>query len=519
MQHGKAHHPHRIAAGEMPAFERKTEQLGEKDLAEIAAVVLRETYANLHHYRTELVQEGVMRRMARHHTDRISEYARYLRQSPREVKDLVWEIRPRQKDLFEGAATLEALRTGSSTLWKGRRSGDPFRVWVPCCGTGEETYSVAITVLELLEQDGPHGAIQVFGTDPDERALETARAGIYAGVMAPETTAHRRFRFFRQGESALHVRREVRDLCLFGRHDTIKDPPLMRMDLVVFRNQLNAFTDEVQDRLLTRFHYSLRAGAVLALGQSEMPGTASPLFTEVAGKPGLYLQRQTDAGLWLSRAAGRTTDYAHADPPKPRVVSPEPPRLKTRQESAGSAADYSQVLLEEQSKAIESLRMANEEIIASNEELQVTNEELVATRTELQAANQELATLSEEIRERSRTLAREAEELRGLLHNIDAAIVTVDGDLRICRFTPKAARLFRLAATDEGRRIIDLQPHLDIPEFEALLRDAAGNFATHEREARAENGAAYRISIRPFRGEDGRIDGAVITAWPFSKSQ
>ena len=521
MQPGKSHRARRSPVPEILRGEREVVRSSAQDLAEIRAVVLEETRADLRDYRPDLVQDVVARRMARRQIGSISEYARYVRRSPQEAVDLLVEIQPRPNQLFQEAATLEALRTGfSTTLWKEPRIGDRFRAWVPFCGSGEEVYSVAITVLEMLERSGQRDFIQIFGTDLNEGALQTARAGIYAEAKARELAVERHLRFFRQEGEALQVRREVRDICLFGLQNAAKDPPLMRMDLVVFRNQLGAFTDAVQGRLLERFHYSVKAGGLLVLGQSEIPESRSSLlFAPVANKRGIFLRRPTTGRLWHGEPNSPKTGFAERASAEPADAPPGEPRPTPRRGQTNPAGGQVQVLLEEQAKAIESLRTANEEIVTSNEELQVTNEELMVTREELQAANQELATLNEEMQERNRTLGRESAELRALFHNTDAAVVTVDAKLRIRRFTPRAARLFRLAAQDAGRRLTDLQPRLNIPELETLLRATAEDLTSHEREVRAEDGGVYRISIRPFRGEDDRIDGAILTAWPAGPSR
>lgn len=508
MQLGKNHRARRSPAAVMPRVERRAEEFREQDLAEIRSVVLGETLADLSHYRTELVQGAVARRMARRDIERIPEYARYMRQFPREAAELLNEVRPNHRGLFQEPATLEVLRTGLyGVLWKERQPGDCFRVWVPCCGTGEEVYSIAITVLEMLEQAGPRGPIQVFGTDLDGKALETARGGVYAEAKAPMIEPERRRRFFRQEDAAYRIRQEVRGLCVFGQHDVSKDPPLTRLDLVVFRNQLGAFTDAVKNRLLERFHHSLKAGGTLLPGQSETLESLSSLFTALANNRGIYVRRGADGPAGGGGVA--SAEYALQER---GAVLPSASR-PIRREAAGPESYDIRALLDEQTKAIESLRIANEEIVASNEELQVTNEELLVMREELQAANQELATLNEEIQQRNQILGRESGELRALFRNIDAAVLTLDGQLRVRRFTARAARLFRLTEQDAGRRLADLQPKLQIPELEELLRETAEDLTSHEREARGEDGSLYRVSIRPFRGEDDRIDGAIFTAW------
>ena len=199
-----------------------------------------------------------------------------------------------------------------------------------------------------------------------------------------------------------------------------------------------------------------------------------------------------------------------------RLQPPDPHLVPSSEERTAKAHQHIQALLDEQTHTIEALKLANEAITASNEELMVTNEELTATREELQAANQELVTVNQEMDARNLALARTSSELSALWRNIHLAIVRVDGSLRICRFTPQAQRLFSIAESDVGRPFTDLQPKLEIPELELLLKETVSDLASHEREARSTDGSLYRLSIRPYRGEDERIDGAIVTVCPLS---
>ncbi len=507
--------------------------MAERELAEIRAVMLRETSADLAHYKAELVSFGITRRMARLQIESRAAYARHMREYPQEAHDLLLELRTRDGGFFREAGLFEALRNGVfGALWKNRQPGETFRAWVPCCGNGEEVYSTAIALFEMLGRSEPRGIIQIFGTDLDEQALETARAAVYPEAALAEVAGQRRPGLL-GGEADPHrVRREIRDLCVFARHNLANDPPLSRMDLIVCRNQLGPFTPETQRNILKRWHYSLKQDGVLALGVSENAETAGRLFEPVPGKPGLYQRRANGRRVGFGRISSaerqartltvdgaphlETKAWLSSDMPETVPARPNKSYRRAASRDGDEAGQHFQALLEEQARAIEALRVANEEIIRSNEELQVTNEELTAAREELQAVNQELSALNEEMQERNLSLARTSAELLALLRNIDAAVVTVDNNLRIQRFTPKAARLFSMASKDVGRQIGDLQPKLKIADLEDLLRESIESLTTHEREAGIGDGDVYRVSIRPFRGEDERIDGAIVTAWKSS---
>lgn len=503
-----------LAAGFRP-------EIAANDLAVIGVIVSQETTADLSHYRAELVRDAVARRMALQRFERSAEYVQYLREYSSEARNLLRELRASPDGFFREPQIFHALRTAFVTgLQKEGQAGAKLRAWVPGCGNGAAAYSVAIALIEMLEQAGPRCEVQVFGTDFDERALDVARAGVFPDALLSRLADAQRARFFGRAGDGYRIQREVRDLCVFARHSLASDPPLGRMDLVVFQNQLQPLNETMRHQVLERLQYSLKPNGVLAIGQSQLPEAAIPGFTPISESQGVFLRRADRRLVWVGSCVSPKPLNDHLDTAAPtdgRAPSPdEIPRLPHLMGVVDEreARRHFYALLEEQARALESLRVANQEIISSNEELQVSNEELMAAREGLEAANQELAALYDEMQHRNQALSHLSSELMALFRSMDLAVVTVGSALEVRRFTPKAARLFGLTAADEGRPITDLQPKLVIPELGAILQAAIENLTSHECPARMANGAAYRVSIRPCRSEDNRIDGAIVTAWP-----
>lgn len=163
----------------------------------------------------------------------------------------------------------------------------------------------------------------------------------------------------------------------------------------------------------------------------------------------------------------------------------------------------------EQRQTIQTLRAANEAVCSANEELEVSNEELTASREELQAANQEL-------QQRNSELSRALTELDDLWSSIDLAIVMIDGDLRIRRFTKEAREWFRAIPEDVGRPLTDLNARIDIPE--AVLRDTVRNRNMHEFDSVDSGGELCHICIRPHRAGSDCTQGAFIIVHSTSAS-
>lgn len=177
----------------------------------------------------------------------------------------------------------------------------------------------------------------------------------------------------------------------------------------------------------------------------------------------------------------------------------------------GSTREYMQSIIEEQEGNNEELRSANEEIQSTNEELQSTNEELETAKEELQSANEELATVNEELETRNYELARVNDDLTNLLGSVNLPILMLGSDLRIRQFTPAAESLLNLITSDLGRPIGNIKPNIELPDLEALAMQVVDRIETRSIEACDNSGHWYSVRMRPYKTQDKRIDGVVIT--------
>ena len=248
-------------------------------------------------YKQGTLVRRVQKRMVDLQVASIDDYAALLRVSGEEGKRLLDALLIGVTRFFRDPEAFEALRSRiAPALLAQVEPGRPLRVWVPGCATGEEVYSVAILLCELLWADGRRGPtpLKLFGTDIDETALEIARAGAYREAAGADITPARLSAFFRRENGRLRIDEAVRELCLFSTQDVTRDPPFSRLDLVCCRNLLIYFEPQLQQRSLATFHYALRPGGALMLGPSENAGQ-SPLFEAVDKPQRLYWRRETAA--------------------------------------------------------------------------------------------------------------------------------------------------------------------------------------------------------------------------------
>lgn len=167
--------------------------------------------------------------------------------------------------------------------------------------------------------------------------------------------------------------------------------------------------------------------------------------------------------------------------------------------------------VEQYELSVEDLKASNEELQAINEELRSATEELETSKEELQSTNEELITVNHELKSKVDETAATNDDLQNLIASTGIATVFLERDMRIKRFTPAAAELFNIIASDVGRSLLDITHKLD---YEQLGDDAAKTFTslqTVEREVASHDGRIFLVRLLPYRTAEHRIDGAVLT--------
>jgi two-component system CheB/CheR fusion protein len=172
--------------------------------------------------------------------------------------------------------------------------------------------------------------------------------------------------------------------------------------------------------------------------------------------------------------------------------------------------EFMQSLVEDRDAVTEEMQSANEEIQSSNEELQSLNEELQTSKEEIQAANEELITVNDEMRGRNDELIVSNADLVNFLASSEIALVMLDRDLRIRRFTPAAESVMNLIPADIGRSINDLKLSFELPDLNRRLRAVIANGTPQEEEITDREGHRYLLRLKPYRTAQQAIDGAVI---------
>ena len=209
------------------------------------------------------------------------------------------------------------------------------------------------------------------------------------------------------------------------------------------------------------------------------------------------------------------TDIA---PPAPATISgrsakspARSPRLAELEQELLQVRGEARATHEEMQTSQEELRSANEELQSTNEELQSTNEELTTSKEEMQSMNEELQTVNTELQAKVDELSRASNDMKNLLDSTDIATLFLDRELNVRRFTPQTTKIIKLIAGDAGRPITDLASELCYPELSDDAREVLRKLAAVEKPIGTRDGRWFTVRIMPYRTQDDRIDGVVIT--------
>ena len=173
--------------------------------------------------------------------------------------------------------------------------------------------------------------------------------------------------------------------------------------------------------------------------------------------------------------------------------------------------DEIQSLREENRASREELQSANEELQSTNEELQSANEELTTSKEEMQSMNEELQTVNAEMQSKLDDLALAQSDMTRLLNSTEIAMLFLDQNLNVRRFTDRAAKIINLRDSDIGRPLSDLTTSLQYPALHDDAHETLRTLVFSEKQIQSSDQRWFSVRIMPYRRLDNVIDGAVIT--------
>jgi two-component system CheB/CheR fusion protein len=277
------------------------------ELDALFAQLQKTTGVDFRHYKQSTLQRRIKRRMLLHHLLKLKDYLRHIERNPTELNALYQDLLIHVTEFFRDQGAFDFLgQKILPSLMQDRKPEDgPLRIWIPGCSTGQEVYSVAMSVLEFLwsyvkrrkVSTVPQLSVQIFATDISDLALDRARSGVYAANEVLGVSKQRLDRFFVRHDGGYQIQKSVREMCVFAKQNIVKDPPFSNLDLISCRNLLIYFGPILQKRAIPTFYYALKPRGYLMLGPSESLGRFEDLFALADKKYKIYQRKRSTARL------------------------------------------------------------------------------------------------------------------------------------------------------------------------------------------------------------------------------
>ena len=284
------------------------------DLKILLNLINKETGVDFSHYKMPTIKRRILRRMFLYKIKTLKEYAKLLTSKNEEINILYQDLLINVTCFFRDTDAHKYLKsTLLPRLLKSKTADETLRIWIPACSTGEEAYSIAMTILELKTELDLHVNVQIFASDLSKMAITKARIGEYALSQLESIPGNLLQRFYTKTGNNYRIAKTVREMCVFTQHNILRDPPFSRVDLISCCNLLIYLDAAAQKKAIATFHYALSDGGYLILGKSETTGASSHLFSAVNSKLKIYARKKNSGPRKLPELLPSTQNSIHPE--------------------------------------------------------------------------------------------------------------------------------------------------------------------------------------------------------------
>lgn len=265
----------------------------EEDIFKSIVRILRlRTGNDFTHYKEATIRRRIARRMLLTKKEEPGAYLNFLRNDKSEQDALFNDVLIPVSYFFRDSKIFETLKEDVFPhILKNKNPNESIRIWTAGCSTGEEAYSLAISLHEYLSEKAPGMKVQLFASDISENVITKARAAIYTKQDLQNVSDARLQSYFVKSDGNYHISKTIREMCVFAVHNFLKDPPFAKMDLISCRNVLIYLNPFLQKKAMTTFHYALKENGILFLGKSESASAHSNLFEPILKNQKIYTRK------------------------------------------------------------------------------------------------------------------------------------------------------------------------------------------------------------------------------------
>lgn len=266
------------------------ETISDDSLAEIFNLIQEKADLDFHLYKTPTITRRIQYRMNKGHFKSISAYVDFLRQDSEETKLLAKDFLINVTRFFRDPEAYAFLKSDVlPAMLKEKDPTEPIKLWICACSTGEEAYSLAILVDEVLQETNqPHRPVKIFATDIERANIQIASAGVYPESILADVGEARLNRYFTPNEKGYRVIPRIRKQLVFAVHNVANDPPFIKNDLVSCRNMLIYMNPSLQKRIYSILLFALRQNGCLFLGTTENPHSIQNHIAPISAKFKLF---------------------------------------------------------------------------------------------------------------------------------------------------------------------------------------------------------------------------------------
>lgn len=290
-----------------------------------------------------------------------------------------------------------------------------------------------------------------------------------------------------------------------GRTGKYLEPATGTPSLNVFAMARNGLSQALSET----FHKAVREKSPTTLKKVKVDGSSPALYVDLLVQP---LDQPADLrGMVLIVFNEVAAPRRRKSPLAALNDMGEGARVSAIVQELQQSREEAKSVREEMQTSQEELKSTNEELQSTNEELQSTNEELTTSKEEMQSMNEELQTVNHELQAKVNELSRASNDMKNLLDSTEIATLFLDDALRVRRFTTKTTSIFKLIPGDMGRPITDIVSELNYPDMVADAKHVLQTLVFRQRDVPASGGRWFRVRTMPYRTQDNRIDGLVIT--------
>lgn len=257
------------------------ENINEDITTQLYQIIYNEKGVDFSQYKKSTLIRRIERRLATLRINSLAEYVNYLKNDKDEITNLYNDILIGVTEFFRDKEVFDKAYEYIKQILDKKEQGEEIRFWSIACSTGEEAYSLAILISEVLQDKVSKYKIKIFATDIDDESLKIARMGVYAETSLVNIKKEYIQKYFTVQKNQFEVKKSIRELVIFSRHNIISDSPFLRIDFASCRNVLIYFTQELQNRFFPVVHYALKENAILMLGKSESVGSNLDLFIPI----------------------------------------------------------------------------------------------------------------------------------------------------------------------------------------------------------------------------------------------